>query len=94
MSDGGLRSPLVVCGFIRFVPPRDVSAGSAATLGDARDDSISDPEKVKMKLHVNWGHASATQLGRVLADSGGGMSHLATDVDAVLGNCDVCRAFG
>ena len=46
-----------------------------------------------MKPHVIWGRASATHLKRVLVDSDGGMPHLATHVEAVPGNCDVCRAF-
>ena len=85
--------PLVESGLIRFVPPRDFSACTAVTSGDARGDSISGPKKIIMKLHVNWGHASATQLKRVLVDSDGGTSHLANYVDDVLGNCDVCTAF-
>ena len=60
LSGGGLHLPLVENGLLRFVPPKDFSACTAATLGDARDDSISDPKKIIMKLHVNWGHASAT----------------------------------
>ena len=93
MSDGGLHFPLVDGGLLRFVPPREFPACAAATSGDARDDSISDPKKIIMKLHVNWGHASATQLKRVLVDSDGSMSHFAPHLEAVLGKCDVCRAF-
>ena len=63
------------------------------TSGDAQDDSISDPKKIIMKVHANWGHASATQFERVLIDSDGGMSHLVNQVDQVLETCDVCRAF-
>ena len=85
--------PLVDSGLLRFVLPNDFSACTAATLGDAREDSTSDPKKIIMKLHVNWGHASATQLKRVLVDSEGGDSHLANYVDEASENCDVCRAF-
>ena len=63
------------------------------TLGDSQDDSISDPKKIIMKLHANWGHASATQLKRVLVDSDDGMSHLVYHVDKVLETRGVCRAF-
>ena len=93
LSDGGLQLPFTESGLIRFAPPREFSACTAVTLGDAQDDNISDPKKIIMKLHANWGHASATQLKRVLVDSDGGMSHLVNQVDQVLETCDVCRAF-
>ena len=93
LSEGGLHLPLVESGLLRFVPPEEFSACTAGTLGDARGDSISDPEQIITKLHANWGHASANQLKRELVDSDGGMSHLANRADEVLENCDVCRAF-
>ena len=77
LSDGGLHLPIVESGLIRFSPPREFSACTAVTLGDAQGDGISDPKKISMKLHANWGHASATQLRRELVDSGGGVPHLA-----------------
>ena len=80
-------------GLLRAVPPKHFSACTAATLGDARDDSNSDPNKIIVKLQVNWGHASATQSERESVASDGGMSHLVNHVDDVLENCDVCRAF-
>ena len=43
-----------------------------------------------MKLHVNWGHASAQQLARALVDSAGNNAHLLTRVDEVLAQCEVC----
>ena len=46
-----------------------------------------------MKLHVNWGHASANQLKRALVDADGGHAHLANNVDEVSGQCEVCRTF-
>ena len=53
LSDGGLHVPLVGSGLNRFDPLREFSACAAATLGDARDDSISGPKKIIKKLHVN-----------------------------------------
>ena len=85
--------PLKGSGLIRFSPPRELSARTVVTLGDAQDDSISDPKKITMKLHANRGYASATQLKRVPVDSAGGMSHLVNQVGQVLETCDVCRAF-
>ena len=45
-----------------------------------------------MKLHVNWGHASARGPKRVTADSGGDTVVCAHDVDEVFEPCAVCRA--
>ena len=47
------RLPLVEGGLLCFVPPKDYSACTAATLGDARGDCISDPKKIIMKLHIS-----------------------------------------
>ena len=60
LSGGGLHLPPKESGPIRLAPPREFPACTAVTLGDARNDSISDPKKIIMKLHANWGHASAT----------------------------------
>ena len=83
-SDGGL---------LRFAPPQDFSACTAVTPAGARDDSESKPRKVIMKLHVNWGHASARRLKKILADSESGNSRLVNFANEVLGHCGTCRAF-
>ena len=72
LSDGGIRSPLTEDGMCSLTPPRTSSACEAVSLGDARGGAPSDPKKIIMKLHVNWGRASANQLKRELVDSGGG----------------------
>ena len=59
---------------------------------DAFDGFPSDSKKLVMKLRVNWGHASAHQLRRVLVDSDGGNAHLLTCADEVLEQREVCRA--
>ena len=59
LSDEGSHLPLVESGLTRSAPPREFSACGAVTLGDAQDDSISDPKKIIMKSHSSWGHASA-----------------------------------
>ena len=92
LSVGGLRLPLGESGLLRFVPPKEFSTCAAATSGDARGDSISDPKQIIMKSGVNWGHASASQLKRALVDSDGGNSHLVNFAGDVLDQCDVCRA--
>ena len=85
--------PLVQRGLLRFAPSEEFSACTAATLGDARDDSISDPREIITKLHAIRGHDSANRLGRVVVNSDGGTSHLLGHVDEVLEDCDLCRAF-
>ena len=45
-----------------------------------------------MKLHINWGHASATQIKRVLVDAEGDTQSLVQHVDDVVAQCDVCKA--
>ena len=62
-------------------------------LEDARDDCISEPKKIIAKLHANWGHAAASRLKRVLADSECGNSNLVNFADDVLEHCDVCKAY-
>ena len=42
-----------------------------------------DPKKIIRKLHVNWGHGSAQQLRRVLADSVGETVGLVTYANEV-----------
>ena len=77
----------------RHPQARTSSACEAMTLGDATDGRQSDPNKIIMSLHVNWGHASARQSKRVLVELGGDNMHLLTCVDAVLGQREVCRSF-
>ena len=45
-----------------------------------------------MKLHVNWGHASAQQRKRASVDSEGNNVHLLTCVDEVLARREVSQA--
>ena len=53
LSDGGLHLRLAESESIRFAPPREFPACTAVTLGDAQDDSISDPKKLITKLRTN-----------------------------------------
>ena len=81
MKDGGIRmdSPLVKPGDIndgRFTSPEPLSAFKAVTLRDAENPDRVDPKSVINKLHINWGHASATQIKRVLADAEGNTQEL------------------
>ena len=46
-----------------------------------------------MKLHINWGHASATQIKRVLVDAEGDTQSLLQHVDEVVSQRDTCKAF-
>ena len=90
---GGLHLPSAGDGLYRFEPPRGFSARAAATLGDARDESASDPRGTITKLRVNWVGASARQLKRVLADSESGNSELANYVDEVPEHGEICQVF-
>ena len=47
-----------------------------------------------MRLHVNWGHASAQQMRRASVDSDWEKIHFANLADAVLGQGEARRAFG
>ena len=53
LSNGGLHLPVTGGGLLRLAPPIVLSACTAVTLGAARDDSVSGPRKILMKLHVN-----------------------------------------
>ena len=63
--------------------PLTFAACKVVTMGDARNGFLTDPKKIAIKLHVNWGHASAQQLIRVLVQSEGNRMHLLTCVDEV-----------
>ena len=93
LFDGGLHLHYTQGGRYRFETPRTFAACEAVTLGGARDSNLTDPKKIAMKLHVNRGRASAQQLRRVLADSGGDNMHLPTCADGVLARREVCQAF-
>ena len=67
----------------RFERPQTPSGCQALTLGGAMDGCPSDPKKICMQLHVNWGHASARQLIWVSVDSDGDNMHLANYADEV-----------
>ena len=68
---------------VNFTPPQLASACKAATL---RDAGI-------MKLHINWGHASAKQIKRVLLVAEGDTQSLTQHLDDVVSQRDACKAF-
>ena len=77
--------------YMQSYSARTFLACGAATLGDARDGTRSDPKKIIMKLRVNRGHASTRQIRRVLVASEEANLHLPRHIGEVLGRCDVCR---
>ena len=93
LADGGLHIPLSQGGLYRREPPRIFPAGKAGTLGGARNGCLSDAKKIIMKLHVDWGHASAQQLKRAPVDTDGENMPLVNYVAEVLEHCEVRRAF-
>ena len=62
-------------------------------MGDATDARLSEPRKINIKLHPNWGHASAQQPNRISGDSDWDYIHLVTCVDEVSEQCEVRRTF-
>ena len=98
MRSGGLRwtedpDPCSSLSPVTSRTPQLFSACKAVTFRDAGNAEISDPNKVIMKLHINWGHASATQIKRVLVDTEGDTQSLSRHVDEVVSQCDACKAF-
>ena len=93
LSNGGSHLPTTEDELFRFEPPRVSAASTGATLGDPRVNSAPDSAIIIMKLHVNWGHASAHRLQRVSADSESGNSNLVNYAGEVLEHCEICRAF-
>ena len=57
------------------------------------DRCLLGPTQIITKLHANWGHASAKQLGQAPVDPDGGNVHLANYVGEVLEQRELCRTF-
>ena len=98
MRDGGFRwvddpAPRSYSASAAFTTPQLFSACNAVTLRDAGNSELSDPNKVIMKLHINWGHSSATQIKRVPVDAEGDTQSLIQHVDEVASQCDARKAF-
>ena len=48
---------------------------------------------IAKKLHVHWGHASASQIKRILADADGVGTNVLKVVNSAASECEVCMAF-
>ena len=59
LPNGGLHLLYLADGLFRCEPPHTFSDSKAVTLGGAVYGRLPDPNKILMKLRVNWGHASA-----------------------------------
>ena len=81
---GEFAPPFTGDGMCSFTAPRTFSARKGVAVGDARDGTLSDPEKIIMKLHGNWGRGSAQLVKRVIVDSDGDNLRLLRRVDGVL----------
>ena len=57
LSGGGLHSPNTSGGLYGFETPLTFAACKAVSLGGAEDGCLTDPQKIDMKSHVNWGYA-------------------------------------
>ena len=98
MRHGGLRwaeEPLAPARSVPdvFTPPQLFSACKAAALRDAGNAAESDPKIIIMKLHINWGHASAARIKRVLVDAEGDTQSPIQHVDDAVSLRDTCKAF-
>ena len=92
LSHGGVHFPPSEGGLYRFESPQTFSACRAFTLGGARDGCLSDPKNITTKLHVNWGHAAATELKRLLVDSNRDDARRVNEAEDVLEHFKVRRA--
>ena len=90
LANGGICLPFTNEGLCSFSPPSTFSACKAVMHGIGNN---SNPKKIIEKLHVNWGHASAQQIKRVLVAADGGNLPLLRHVEEVVNQCEVCRAF-
>ena len=93
LSDGGPHLPYTQDGLHHFETPLSFAACKAVTLEDAVGCILTDPEKIVLRLHVDWGHASAQQSKRVLVDSERNNAHLLTRAGEVLAQREVRPAF-
>ena len=82
-SDGGIRLPYEEDDLYRFEAPRVFSACKAAILGMLRV-AVRRPSRIFMKLHVDWGPASARQLEQASAYSDGDNMNSANYLDEAL----------
>ena len=73
--------------------PQLFSACNAATLGDAGNAELSDPNTIIMEWRTNWGPELATQFERVSGGAEGDTPSLLQHVDEVVSKCDTCQAF-
>ena len=89
---GGFLLPFTEDAMWSLTPPRTFSACKAVTLGDARGGTLSEPKKVAMKLHVNWGMLRRSRSNGSWWTPKGGNLELLQHVGEVVGRRDVCRA--
>ena len=75
-----------------FAPSQLFSECKAVTLRDAGNAEISGPKTIIMKLHINWGRASATQITRVLVDTDGDTQPPIRHAGDVVSQRDTCKA--
>ena len=68
------------------------TALTSTALGDALHGAKTDPKEIVRRLHVNWGHASAQQLKRTMAEADDKAGILIPPVDDVVRECEIWRA--
>ena len=71
------------------MPPKHLGACKIAASKDAGDASGSDAKNIALKVHPNWGHASAQHLRKILVNAEGANRRLLDCVAEVLNQCKV-----
>ena len=61
--------------------------------GNPIDPGKTNARPVAKNIHVNWGHASASQLKRMLTDAAGVGASVLKVEDSAADECGVCTAF-
>ena len=88
-----LHIPYPEDGLRQLDPPRSNSARRTVAPEDAAVPCFPGPEKLFLKLHVDWGPVSAEQLRSVIVERGGRTMGLMNFAYRVLRQREACRAF-
>ena len=67
---GGIFFPDIEASLNKLAPPGHSEVCEPAPLKGARESDVTNAKNDALKLHLNWGHASAHQLKRFLVESG------------------------
>ena len=77
-----------------FALPSSLPACKAVSMKNLIDPEYNDARLFARKLRVNWGHASAAQIRRILAYAYGVRASVLKVVESVVDEFDVCAGLG